>query len=191
MDRLYGKFVRAETHRQALVYQKNYLLTLIHGFRVGEEKTLALIASLGAHPHPDTLSKVKGSAKSSRSSQWRPLATFRAGVRVVIAVGRCVCPFFTLYIYICIQPSSISRSRVNFQGHFHNAAVCILRRLQANMRKWKKLTTSKSANASSKVTAGDNALITSAATRTLKTSPTNAPVAAVTPTNGHSRFISL
>ena len=34
MQRLYGKYLRAESFRKALVYQKKYLLLLLGGFQV-------------------------------------------------------------------------------------------------------------------------------------------------------------
>lgn len=76
MQRLYERYLRAESFRKALVYQKRYLLLLIGGFQECEQATLCLIAHMGARPSPPL------------SSQRRPFGRFRAAVRVVIAVSR-------------------------------------------------------------------------------------------------------
>ncbi|XP_028252082.1 pericentrin isoform X2 [Parambassis ranga] len=76
LQRLYERYLRAESFRKALVYQKRYLLLLLGGFQECEQATLCLIAHMGARPSP------------SLSSQRRPLGRFRAAVRVVIAVSR-------------------------------------------------------------------------------------------------------
>lgn len=79
MQRLYGKYLKAESFRKALVYQKKYLLLLLGGFQDCEETTLALIARMGAHP---TVEEVQ------RQQNRRPTFLFRSAVRVVIAVSR-------------------------------------------------------------------------------------------------------
>uniref|UniRef100_A0A3Q1FSN0 Pericentrin n=1 Tax=Acanthochromis polyacanthus TaxID=80966 RepID=A0A3Q1FSN0_9TELE len=76
VQRLYERYLRAESFRKALVYQKRYLLLLIGGFQDCEQATLCLIARMGARPSPPL------------SSQRRPFGRFRAVVRVVIAVSR-------------------------------------------------------------------------------------------------------
>ncbi|XP_056248818.1 pericentrin isoform X1 [Seriola aureovittata] len=76
MQRLYERYLRAESFRKALVYQKRYLLLLLGGFQECEQATLCLIAHMGARP------------SLPLSSQRRPLGRFRAVVRVVIAVSR-------------------------------------------------------------------------------------------------------
>ncbi|XP_044023203.1 pericentrin isoform X3 [Siniperca chuatsi] len=76
VQRLYERYLRAESFRKALVYQKRYLLLLLGGFQECEQATLCLIAHMGARPSPPP------------SSQRRPLGRFRAAVRVVIAVSR-------------------------------------------------------------------------------------------------------
>ncbi|XP_039994200.1 pericentrin isoform X3 [Xiphias gladius] len=76
VQRLYERYLRAESFRKALVYQKRYLLLLLGGFQECEQATLCLIAHMGARPSPPL------------SSQRRPLGRFRAAVRVVIAVLR-------------------------------------------------------------------------------------------------------
>ncbi|CAJ1074387.1 pericentrin isoform X4 [Xyrichtys novacula] len=76
VHRLYERYLRAESFRKALVYQKRYLLLLLGGFQECEQATLCLIAHMGARPSPPL------------SSQSRPLGRFRAAVRAVIAVSR-------------------------------------------------------------------------------------------------------
>ncbi|XP_061824099.2 pericentrin isoform X2 [Nerophis lumbriciformis] len=75
LQRLYGRYLRAESFRKSLVYQKRYLLLLLGGFQDCEQATLCLIASMGARPSP---------LPSSRT----PLRRFRTAVRVVIAISR-------------------------------------------------------------------------------------------------------
>jgi len=81
VQRLYGKYLRAESFRKALIYQKKYLLLLIGGFRDCEEETLALIARMGANPSPTDL--IRG--------RLTPLSRFRTAARVIIAVWRSLC----------------------------------------------------------------------------------------------------
>ncbi|XP_035264581.1 pericentrin isoform X3 [Anguilla anguilla] len=80
MARLYGKYLRAESFRKALVYQKKYLLLLLGGFQDCEQVTLSLIARMGAYPSSADLQ-----AAAPRS---RPINRFRTSVRVVIAISR-------------------------------------------------------------------------------------------------------
>ncbi|XP_061089610.1 pericentrin isoform X2 [Conger conger] len=80
MSRLYGKYLRAESFRKALVYQKKYLLLLLGGFQDCEQVTLSLIARMGAYPSPADLQ-----VAAPRS---RPINRFRTSVRVVIAISR-------------------------------------------------------------------------------------------------------
>ncbi|XP_064419566.1 pericentrin isoform X2 [Latimeria chalumnae] len=78
IQRLYRRYLRAESFRKALVYQKKYLLLLLGGFQACEEATLSLIARMGVFP-----SSVECSVPCSR-----PLTKFRSAVRVVIAISR-------------------------------------------------------------------------------------------------------
>ncbi|XP_074858211.1 pericentrin isoform X3 [Carettochelys insculpta] len=80
MQKLYRKYLRAESFRKALVYQKKYLLLLLGGFQDCEQATLSLIARMGVYPSPADLQ-----VSESRS---RPFTKFRSVVRVVIAVSR-------------------------------------------------------------------------------------------------------
>ncbi|XP_067282525.1 A-kinase anchor protein 9 isoform X2 [Pseudorasbora parva] len=78
LKRMYGRYLRAESFRKALVYQKKYLLLLLGGFQECEEATLSLIARMGGHPsHTPELSRTR-----------RGLTRFRSAVRVSIALSR-------------------------------------------------------------------------------------------------------
>ncbi|XP_052681698.1 A-kinase anchor protein 9-like [Crassostrea angulata] len=55
IQRLYGKYLRADSYRKALVYQKKYLLLLLGGFQDCEQTTLALIARSGVYTSPEDL----------------------------------------------------------------------------------------------------------------------------------------
>ncbi|XP_061699443.1 pericentrin isoform X2 [Syngnathoides biaculeatus] len=76
VQRLYVRYLRAESFRKALVYQKRYLLLLLGEFRECEQATLCMLATMGARPSPPP--------PSSRT----PLRKFRSAVRVVIAISR-------------------------------------------------------------------------------------------------------
>ncbi|XP_056352180.1 pericentrin isoform X3 [Oenanthe melanoleuca] len=80
LQRLYRKYIRAESFRKALVYQKKYLLLLLGGFQDCEQATLSLIARMGIYPSPADL-------QLSRSHS-RPFTKFRCAVRAVIAISR-------------------------------------------------------------------------------------------------------
>ncbi|NXW03150.1 PCNT protein, partial [Fregetta grallaria] len=80
LQRLYRKYLRAESFRKALVYQKKYLLLLLGGFQDCEQATLSLIARMGIYPSSADLQ-----LSGSRS---RPFTKFRCVVRAIIAVSR-------------------------------------------------------------------------------------------------------
>ncbi|XP_064165762.1 pericentrin-like isoform X4 [Anguilla rostrata] len=77
VQRLYCRFLRAESHRKALAFQKRYLLLLLGGARDGQHATLALVARMGACPSP--------AAPPPRPS---PAARFRTAALAAIAVSR-------------------------------------------------------------------------------------------------------
>lgn len=113
VQRLYERYLRAESFRKALVYQKRYLLLLLGGFQECEQATLCLIAHMGARPSPPL------------SSQRRPLRRFRAAVRVVIAVSRM--KFLTRKWQRAIRRLSISG---NVNGHAPGSKAEVLRQQQ-------------------------------------------------------------
>ncbi|NWI59762.1 PCNT protein, partial [Calyptomena viridis] len=80
LQRLYRKYIRAESYRKALVYQKKYLLLLLGGFQECEQATLSLIARMGIYPSPADL-QLSG-------PQPRPFTKFRCAVRAIIAISR-------------------------------------------------------------------------------------------------------
>nr|XP_035937510.1 pericentrin isoform X3 [Halichoerus grypus] len=78
MEKLYLHYLRAESFRKALIYQKKYLLLLIGGFQDSEQETLSMIAHLGVFP----------SKADKKITTSRPFTKFRTAVRVVIAILR-------------------------------------------------------------------------------------------------------
>ncbi|XP_032920323.2 pericentrin isoform X3 [Catharus ustulatus] len=80
LQRLYRKYIRAESFRKALVYQKKYLLLLLGGFQDCEQATLSLIARMGIYPSPADL--------QLSASHSRPFTKFRCAVRAIIAISR-------------------------------------------------------------------------------------------------------
>ena len=78
-QKTYERYVRAESSRKALVYQKKYLLLIIGGFQETESNTLRLISRMGGHPEPNAI-----------APQIPPKSRFKSAVRVVIAIQRYV-----------------------------------------------------------------------------------------------------
>lgn len=116
LQRLYERYLRAESFRKALVYQKRYLLLLIGGFQQCEKATLCLIASMGARPSP------------SLSTPLRGYGCFRVAVCVVIAISRM--KFLTRKWQKAIRRVSLSGS-VN--GPASGSKAEILRPQQPNL----------------------------------------------------------
>ncbi|KAL8173214.1 UNVERIFIED_CONTAM: hypothetical protein K2H54_042512 [Gekko kuhli] len=80
LQKLYRKYLRAESFRKALIYQKKYLLLLLGGFQECEQATLSLIARMGIYPSPPDL--------NMSESRSRSFTKFRSVVRVIIAISR-------------------------------------------------------------------------------------------------------
>lgn len=80
LKRMYGKYLRSESFRKALIYQKKYLLLLLGGFQECEEATLLLLSRMGGRPSLPGL--------ESLSQRRRGLMRFRSAVRVSIALSR-------------------------------------------------------------------------------------------------------
>ncbi|XP_023562304.1 A-kinase anchor protein 9 isoform X2 [Octodon degus] len=80
LKRIYGKYLRAESFRKALIYQKKYLLLLLGGFQECEDATLALLARMGGQPAFTDLEVI--------TNRPRGYTRFRSAVRVCIAVSR-------------------------------------------------------------------------------------------------------
>uniref|UniRef100_A0A8C5QK64 A-kinase anchoring protein 9 n=1 Tax=Leptobrachium leishanense TaxID=445787 RepID=A0A8C5QK64_9ANUR len=95
IKRVYGKYLRSESFRKALVYQKKYLLLLLGGFQECEEATLSLIARMGGLPSYTDLTII--------TNRSRAFTRFRSAVRVSIAISRmkflvCRCLCCTLIV---------------------------------------------------------------------------------------------
>ncbi|XP_029784657.1 A-kinase anchor protein 9 isoform X2 [Suricata suricatta] len=80
IKRIYGKYLRAESFRKALIYQKKYLLLLLGGFQECEDATLALLARMGGQPAFTDLEVITRRPKG--------FTRFRSAVRVSMAISR-------------------------------------------------------------------------------------------------------
>lgn len=80
LQRIYGKYLRSESFRKALIYQKKYLLLLLGGFQECEEATLSLLTRMGGQPALSSLGSI--------SQRRRGITRFRSAVRVSIALSR-------------------------------------------------------------------------------------------------------
>ncbi|XP_077007848.1 A-kinase anchor protein 9 isoform X17 [Tamandua tetradactyla] len=80
LKRIYGKYLRAESFRKALIYQKKYLLLLLGGFQECEDATLALLARMVGQPSFTDLEVITNRPKG--------FTRFRSAVRVSIAISR-------------------------------------------------------------------------------------------------------
>ncbi|XP_047416009.1 A-kinase anchor protein 9 isoform X7 [Sciurus carolinensis] len=79
LKRIYCKYLKAESFRKALIYQKKYLLLMLGGFKKCEEATIALLAQMGGLPaftNQELINRPKGYLR------------FRSVVRVSIAISR-------------------------------------------------------------------------------------------------------
>uniref|UniRef100_A0A8D2JDX8 Pericentrin/AKAP-450 centrosomal targeting domain-containing protein n=1 Tax=Sciurus vulgaris TaxID=55149 RepID=A0A8D2JDX8_SCIVU len=79
LKRMYCKYLKAESFRKALIYQKKYLLLMLGGFQKCEEATIALLAQMGGLPaftNQELINRPKGYLR------------FRSVVRVSIAISR-------------------------------------------------------------------------------------------------------
>lgn len=83
---LYQKYIRAETFRKALIYQKNYLLVLLGGFQDSERTVLAVLTQMGATDN-STLQEMEP-RQPGRLGCRRPLTMFRSVARAAIAICR-------------------------------------------------------------------------------------------------------
>ncbi|XP_036395891.1 A-kinase anchor protein 9-like [Megalops cyprinoides] len=77
-QRMYRKYLRAESFRKALVYQKRYLLRLLDSFQDCERAILTLTARMGTYPSPG----------DPQAPLPYPVNRFRTAVHVVIAILR-------------------------------------------------------------------------------------------------------
>ena len=79
LQKTYERYVRAESSRKALVYQKKYLLLIIGGFQETESTTLRLISRMSGQPNPQQIIQKPD-----------PKTRFKSAVRVVIAISRLI-----------------------------------------------------------------------------------------------------
>uniref|UniRef100_A0A663EU62 Pericentrin n=1 Tax=Aquila chrysaetos chrysaetos TaxID=223781 RepID=A0A663EU62_AQUCH len=92
LQRLYRKYLRAESFRKALVYQKKYLLLLLGGFQDCEQATLSLIARMGIYPSPADLQ-----LSGSRSRPFTNQNTHRLSYMPVLNGSQRI--FFNCFIF--------------------------------------------------------------------------------------------
>ncbi|XP_043797348.1 A-kinase anchor protein 9-like isoform X6 [Apis laboriosa] len=79
LQHFYGKFLRADSRRKALAYQKRYLLSIVGGYQLSEENTLSVLAQL---------TKVQRSYAVIGRNKKSPKVRFRSTVLVVISICR-------------------------------------------------------------------------------------------------------
>lgn len=79
LQHFYGKFLRADSRRKALIYQKRYLLTIVGSYQVSEENTLCVLAQLTKDQRSYI---VIGRNKKS------PRVRFRSAVLVLVSIHR-------------------------------------------------------------------------------------------------------
>ncbi|KAJ8333620.1 hypothetical protein SKAU_G00416280 [Synaphobranchus kaupii] len=79
LKRIYLKYLRAESFRKALIYQKKYLLLLLGSFQDCEVATLSLIARMGGR---------SSQSLDTATQRRRGFTRFRSVVRVFIALSR-------------------------------------------------------------------------------------------------------
>ncbi|XP_072572459.1 pericentrin isoform X5 [Paramormyrops kingsleyae] len=103
VQRLYLKYLRAESFRKALVYQKKYLLLQLGGFQDSELATLSLIGLMGACPSPAAF-------------KTRPTNRFRTTVCVIIAISR-------LRFLVRKWHKSVTRGAMNPASNGHGPSV--------------------------------------------------------------------
>uniref|UniRef100_A0A4W5NCE3 Pericentrin/AKAP-450 centrosomal targeting domain-containing protein n=1 Tax=Hucho hucho TaxID=62062 RepID=A0A4W5NCE3_9TELE len=106
VKKIYGKYLRSESFRKALIYQKKYLLLLLGGFQECEEATLSIIARMGCRP--------SHCSQESLTQSRRGLTRFRSAVRVSIALSRM--RFLVKRWHKTMGMSSITSVNVNRNG---------------------------------------------------------------------------
>ncbi|MEJ1280707.1 A kinase (PRKA) anchor protein (yotiao) 9 [Cricetulus griseus] len=78
--KIYGKYLRAESFRKALIFQKKYLLLLLGRFQECEDATMGLLARMEGYPGLRDHEMVPGRTEG--------LTRFRTAIRVSIAITR-------------------------------------------------------------------------------------------------------
>ncbi|XP_031829895.1 uncharacterized protein LOC116425825 isoform X3 [Nomia melanderi] len=77
---LYGKYMRADSRRKALTYQKRYLLKVVGGYEISVENTLAFLAHL--------TSEQRSYVTAGRHKKMSPRVRFRSAALVLISIHR-------------------------------------------------------------------------------------------------------
>ena len=110
MQRLYNKYLKSESFRKSLIWQKKYLLILIGGYRDSEQQTLAALSRInaGGEPHCVGISLIRSPSHHYRCSS-NPKEFFKSRVMVLIAISRlvplfgyCLIIFYTIEKYLAI-----------------------------------------------------------------------------------------
>ncbi|XP_046436296.1 nuclear mitotic apparatus protein 1-like isoform X3 [Neodiprion fabricii] len=79
LQHFYGKFLRTDSRRKALAYQKRYLLCVVGGYQLSEENTLSVLAQL-------TL--VQREHTTNRNNKKSPRVRFRCAALAIISIRR-------------------------------------------------------------------------------------------------------
>ncbi|CAL4094968.1 unnamed protein product, partial [Meganyctiphanes norvegica] len=88
---LYGKYLRSESWRKALIWQKRYLLVVLEGYQDTESHTMRRLVDMANRYENHTLGRQVAQRRKSKSSSMeslRPNSKFRVVVLGVIAVYR-------------------------------------------------------------------------------------------------------
>ncbi|XP_042218573.1 A-kinase anchor protein 9-like isoform X3 [Homarus americanus] len=81
---MYGKYVRSEHWRKALIWQKRYLLVVIKGYRDDEQATLSRLRNMASQVH----GAVRNEAVEAADNAVHPKHRFRVGALAMVAICR-------------------------------------------------------------------------------------------------------
>ena len=79
MQRLYGKYLKAESFKKSLIYQKKYLLILLGGYQDSERETLSMLSKMGGFENGQF---------HEYKTRLPALSRFRSAARVIVACSR-------------------------------------------------------------------------------------------------------
>ncbi|XP_054003067.1 pericentrin-like isoform X3 [Hylaeus anthracinus] len=79
LQHFYGKYLRADSRRKALTYQKRYLLTIVGGYELSEENTLTILSQL---------TKEQRSYTTMGRNKKSPKVRFKSAALVFISIYR-------------------------------------------------------------------------------------------------------
>ncbi|XP_058465228.1 golgin subfamily B member 1 isoform X2 [Malaya genurostris] len=83
-NHLFGKYLRSESHRKALVHQKRYLQIVLTTYEENEVKALQLLSAQNIPPHIQDLAGLP----TQESVHRHKLRSFRAVVTAIVAIER-------------------------------------------------------------------------------------------------------